>query len=180
MKKILFLFFTVIVLSGCNTVPYKETVSTWKSHEDVASWLDNNFSFSKWRQQEVQQRLKRRGAGGLLARNPETLFHSSSGYCVDAANFAIYHLNMIDPAYNARWVFISNDMGRPHHWVAAFDYNEKLYIMDYGAGPKWNAMKGVHGPYNDLLEYRDYLRTLSLPGMKVGSVYYRDMPGDID
>jgi hypothetical protein len=52
--------------------------------------------------------------------------------------------------------------------------------MDYGTGRKWKEMQGVHGPYNSLDEYRDYLASLSLPNFKVGKVIFRDMPGQED
>ena len=160
---------------------YEETLSEWQSHEDVANWLSNNFTFDKSRQKQIVKRLKEQGASGLLVRNPATLFEGShSGYCADSANFAVTTLNDIDPAYNARWVFIWNDAGRPNHWVTAFDYEDKLYIMDYGTGKKWEAMQGVHGPYNSLDEYKAFLETLDIPRFEVGDVVYRDMPGQVD
>ena len=113
-------------------------------------------------------------------RSPEKLFTQNKGYCTDAANFAISTLNKIDPAYNARWVFIKNAKCRPHHWVTAFDYNGKLYIMDYGAGDGWGAMKGVHDPYDSLSEYGIFLATLNISNFRAGEVRFRDMPGKED
>ena len=142
--KTFFIFFLLTFLTACQTVPYKEAISTWSSHEDVAAWLDNNFTFDHGRSEEVAMRMKRQGgASGLLVRNPEKLYNSGYGYCVDAANFALENLNRINTNYNARWVFISNDLGRPHHWVTAFDYNGKLYIMDYGTGSLWRPIPPV-------------------------------------
>ena len=159
---------------------YEAVVAEWKSYEDVANWLNSNFSFDKRRQKQIAERLKKQGPSGLLVRNPAALYEENHrGYCADAANFAIKTLNKIDPSYNARWVFIWNKKGRPNHWVASFDYNKKLYIMDY-AGKKWEAMQGVHGPYDSLDEYRDYLATLNLPDFEVGEVVFRDMPGQED
>lgn len=163
-----------------NENPYQHAVSSWRSYEDVGDWLKNNFTFDKSRQRKILKRLKSQGPSGLLIRNPEKLYNSSRGYCADAANFSIKTLNIIDPTYNARWVFIWNSKGRPHHWVAAFDYEGKLYIMDYGTGKKWKAMQGVHGPYNSLEEYRELLASLSIPGFEVGDVVFRDMPGKED
>jgi len=168
------------VLTGCKTVPYKETVSKWDSHDDVGKWLQNNFVFDTNRQRTISQRLKNQGPDGLLVRNPRKLYENSTGYCVDSANFALHHLNEIDPEYNARWVFVENALGRPNHWVTAFDYQGKLYVMDYGAGDKWVGMQGTHGPYSNLEEYRDFLASLSLPNFGVGNVYYREMPGQED
>lgn len=160
---------------------YEDAISRWKSHNDIASWLSNNFTFEKSRQKQIAKRLKQQGPSGLLVRKPATLYEDNHrGYCADSANFAITSLNRIDPAYNARWVFIWNDAGSPNHWVAAFDYEGKLYIMDYGAGNKWKAMQGVHGPYSSLDEYKAYLASLDLPNFEVGKVVFRNMPGQED
>jgi hypothetical protein len=171
---------SLLFLTACITATYKETVTEWNSYQDVAKWLNSNFYFDKDRQRTVSQRLKYQGPHGLLARKPEKLFKNSTGYCVDSANFAIKTLNVINPNYNARWVFIKNALGQRHHWVTAFDHNGKLYIMDYGAGNKWGAMKGTHGPYNSLSEYRDFMATLNIPGFKAEDVFFRDMPGEED
>jgi len=159
---------------------YSHAVSSWQSHEDIGKWLQKNFIFDKERQKVIQKRLRAHGPSGLLVRAPEKLFENGKGYCGDSANFAVESLNSIDPEYNARWVFIENARGRPNHWVAAFDHNERLYIMDYGAGDKWQPMEGVHGPYDSLYEYRKFLASLSLPGFEVGKVVFRDMPGQED
>lgn len=163
-----------------NAGSYQDAVADWKSHNDVANWLESNFSFQKSRQKQIGKRLRAKGPSGLLVRNPDKFYKNSSGYCADSANFAITTLNNINPAYNARWVFIWNNAGRPNHWVAAFDYAGRLYIMDYGTGRKWRDMQGVHGPYTSLDEYREFLTSLDMPGFKVGEVTYRDMPGEED
>jgi hypothetical protein len=161
--------------------PYEDAVAGWKSYEEVESWLSRNFTFDKSRQKQIARRLKQQGPSGLLVRNPAVLYESNHrGYCADSANFTIDSLNKIDPAYNARWVFIWNEAGRPNHWVAGFDYKGKLYIMDYGTGKKWKAMQGVHGPYDSLDDYRAYLTSLNLPNFEVGEVVFRDMPGQED
>jgi hypothetical protein len=177
---LLTILLSLFFLGGCASVSYKDATSNWKSHEEVGKWLDNNFIFDKNRSQKITYCLKKQGPAGLLVRNPEKLYKNKRGYCADAAYFSIETLNKIDSAYNARWVFIWNDKGRPHHWVAAFDYKGRLYIMDYGTEMKWAAMQGVHGPYDSLNEYRDFLDSLSISGFKVGSVYFRDMPGTED
>lgn len=156
---------------------YRDSVSTWQSHEDVGRWLEDHFVFDNSRQKTIQRRLKSQGPSGLLVRSPEKLFTEKKGYCADSANFVLNSLNEIDPAYNPRWVFVKNAAGRPNHWVTAFDYEGKLYVMDYGAGKKWKAMNGLHGPYDSLSEYSDFLAALNLKGFKVGDVRYRNMPG---
>ena len=183
MKSILFSIVVVLITysSFATADSYEDAVASWKSHEDVAKWLKNNFSFEKSRQKKIAKRLRQQGSSGLLVRNPAKLYEDNNrGYCADSANFSIQSLNKINPSYNARWVFIWNDAGRPNHWVAAFDYDGKLYIMDYGTGEKWEEMQGVHGPYNSLDEYRNYLASLDLPNFEVGNVEFRDMPGQED
>lgn len=180
MTKHILLLVIGVLLSACQSVPYEQKVSNWKSPTDVAKWLNTNFSFDKDRQRTVIKRLREMGPDGLLYKNPKELYSSGYGYCVDSANFAREQLNRIDPSYNARWVFVENARGRPNHWVTAYHYQGKLYVMDYGAGPHWSAMKGNHGPYNSLDDYRKYLASLSMQGFEVGDVYYRNMPGQED
>lgn len=180
MRNLLTILVALFLLSGCATIHYKDTISSWRSHEDVGKWLDGNFIFDMDRSRTITKRLKAQGPSGLLVKSPEKLYKSGYGYCADAAYFAITNINAIDSNYNARWVFVLNSLGRPHHWVAAFNYRNKLYIMDYGAGPKWSSMNGIHGPYNSLDEYRNFLSSLSIPSFKVGDVYFRNMPGTED
>lgn len=180
-KRILVLSISLVFISGTTSAgSYEEEVSEWKSYEDVANWLENNFSFDRSRQKKVIKRLREDGPEGLLARNPSALYEDSSGYCVDSSNFAISTLNKINPAYNARWIFIENAKGRPNHWATAFNHEGKLYIMDFGAGKKWDEMNGLHGPYASLDGYRDYLSSLDLPRFELGDVYFREMPGEED
>lgn len=159
---------------------YEDTVSKWSSYKDVADWLDDNFRFDKVRQKVIQKRLRSQGPDGLLIRNPATLYDDKKGYCADSAYFALDALARIDPAYNPRWVFVENAMGKPHHWVTGFTVDGKIYIMDYGTGDKWRPMMGVHGPYDSLDGYRDFLASLSVPKFSVGDVWWRDMPGQVD
>lgn len=187
MKKLCFLLSSLVLLIACSTMDYQkpamsyqETVSKWNSYQDVGEWLDRHFYFDYGRQQDIQTRLRREGPSGLVVRNHRRFFKNSSGYCADAANFAIKALNEINPRYNARWVFVLNLRGQPHHWVTAFTHDGKLYIMDYGASQHWIKMRGIHGPYDSLSEYLGFLESLSIPGFEAGSVYYRDMPGQED
>ena len=185
MKKIIIMFVSVgIALASLVDVAvansYEDAVSEWESHADVARWLEQHFEFDKDRQRTIGKRLKSQGPAGLLVRNPSKFYGNSRGYCADSANFAIDALNEIDFDYNARWVFIKNSRGRPNHWVTAFDYEGKLYVMDYGTGEKWRAMQGLHGPYDSLSEYSSFLESLDMPGFGVAQVRFRSMPGEED
>jgi hypothetical protein len=159
---------------------YEETVSGWRSYEDVADWLNGNFEFDKKRQKVIRKRLQSQGPDGLLIRDPAALFSGPRGYCGDAANFARDALGRINPAYDPRWVFIDNSKPGANHWVTGFTVDGKLYIMDYGTGKKWQAMMGVHGPYDSLDDYAGYLRSLDIKGFGVGEVRWREMPGQVD
>lgn len=156
-------------------------VAGWTSHRDVAQWLEANFAFDSSRLDTILERTKRSGPGGLLARSPAGTFESKRGYCTDAAAFAIGALNRIDPAHDAKYVFIRNQYGQPHHWVAAYKVDGKIMVMDYGAGPEWASMKGVHGPYESLDQYADFLRGLSIKNFAPASVEWRKVfPGQED
>ena len=159
---------------------FDNTIDSWGSYKDVGNWLNDNFKFDKQRQKFIKSRLKTQGPDGLLIRDPQKTFNNSTGYCADSAHFAREAINYINPEYNAQWVFIKNKANGPNHWVTGFYVDDKLYIMDYGTGPKLKAMKGIHGPYQSLNEYKDYLISLNLHGFEVSKVYWRDMPGTVD
>jgi hypothetical protein len=145
---------------------YEETVAQWTSYKDVAKWFDKYFTFDN-------ERAKYAIRGEAVeVRTPEQTFKLRSGVCHDAAVFARDTLNRIDPNYDAKIVRIINLEGPPQHTVAAFTMDGKLYIMDYGAGNKWRAMKGIHGPYDSLQGYWEFLSSLHLPKFKVGRVFY--------
>ena len=152
MNKLYFLL--IILLVGCSTLSYQDRVRSWDSHEDVARWMQTNFRWDK----------------GFSKRTPKEVYKYRSGDCLDGTNFAVATLNLINPQYHARPVYITNALGPPHHWVAAFDYNGKLYIMDYSQGYLWAAMRGTHGPYNSLIEYRKFLDTLPIPKFRVAAM----------
>ena len=159
---------------------YEKTISSWKSYKDVGNWLENNFSFDKSRQKTIRKRLREDGPSGLLVKNPEKIFENREGYCGDSAHFARETLNTIDPEYNAQWVFIKNNGKGANHWVTGFYVDDKLYIMDYGTGKKWEDMQGIHGPYKSLDEYKEFLSSLDIPGFEVADVRWREMPGEED
>jgi hypothetical protein len=99
----------------------------------------------------------------VLTRKAATLFSKHSGYCRDAASLAKDALSRINPEYQAKYVFIKNKFGQPNHWVTGFTANGKLFIMDYGAGPEWRVMIGVHGPYDSLDDYSSVRLTYKFP-----------------
>lgn len=182
--RLLVLFwFALVQASGAfaQDKDYEAAVSSWTSHEDVARWLEGNFVFDPGRLNVVLNRTRSSGPAGLLARKPSGTYEQKSGYCTDSANFARQALNAINPAYKAQFVFIKNQYGQPHHWVTGFVVNEKIMVMDYGAGPEWKAMKGVHGPYDSLEQYAEYLRSLNIKRFAPELVEWRSsFPGQED
>jgi hypothetical protein len=143
---------------------YYATVAKWASYKDVYSWLENNFTYDYERKGRYKEPL-----------SPAEMFNLKKGACFDSANFVIDALNRINPKYGARSVFIKNKLGPPHHWVTAFTMDGKLFIMDYGTGEHWEAMKGIHGPYQSLSDYQDFLFSLRVKGFSVEDVMYRNI-----
>lgn len=184
---VLLMVFTVFCLNAEEAKgeksEYIETVNQWTSYEDVANWLKENYSFSRGRQKIISRNigrlLRQLGPEGAwstsgMIQSPDETFRLRKGHCKDAALFAIDALNRINPEYNARFVFIRNRKGQPHHWVTGFKMNGKLYIMDYGAGPKWSSMNGLHGPYSTLDEYEGFLSSLDIWGFAPAWVEWKD------
>lgn len=177
----LLLFLTLFFLSATAATAadnkYETELLEWKSHEDVASWIKANFVFDKGRQAQAIAQLKASGPQDVLTRKPETLFERRNGYCRDAAGFSRDALNRINADHQARYIFIKNRQGPPNHWVTGFKVSGKLYVIDYGAGKPWAAMEGLHGPYDSLENYKDFLSSLSIKGFAPESVSWRDIPG---
>ena len=177
----LFVFFSFVAgASAGQNQQYEEAVKKWSSHEDVAAWLKSNFVFDTQRQQQVQMVLKEKGPAEVPTRKAENLFIQKSGYCRDSASFAKDALNKIDAKYNARYLFIRNGAGNTNHWVTGFTVNNKIFVIDFGAGPHWSAMNGVHGPYDSLDEYKAFLSSLAIKRFTPQAVFWRDIPGQED
>lgn len=159
---------------------YDAALRNWKNYQDVGKWLEKNFSFDPARLQLMLGRVRPQGPTGLLARSPAKTFEMKRGYCTDSAKLAIDALNTIDPAYDAQYVFIKNKAGPAQHWVTGFKVDGKIMVMDYGASPEWWRMLGIHGPYESLDQYRDFLASLNVKGFSVDFVEWRKMPGQED
>jgi hypothetical protein len=126
---------------------YDETVSGWKSYEDLVKWMENDFSFDKERYEKFEGTLP-------VPRTPEETFQLKSGIYIDAARFLKETLNRINPSYKPQIVIL---IIRPHgfnHYVCSFRKDGKLFILDYGT--PYKEATGVHGPYSSLEEYKEF------------------------
>jgi hypothetical protein len=165
--KFLPIFF--LILFACATAPtktYEETVSQWKSYEDVAKWMSWHFTYDMARLKESSFFTGR----PLKRRSPDETFKLKSGVCVDAAFFAKITLNLIDPSYEAKVVFIDNGPYDVSHFVCSFEKDGKLFIMDYGTS--YRTMVGVHGPFNTLDEYKKFYERYHPKVKHVQSIRY--------
>lgn len=182
-KFVLMLFMLPVLFCAAETRAesgYDAALQSWKDYRDVATWFDDNFTYDHNR---LSQMLRQRGQGGAAAlrtREPSKTFEIKSGYCTDAAGFAIAALNRVNPEYKAGYVFIRNGAGNVHHWVAGFHMDGKTYVMDYGQGSDWRMMRGVHGPYESLGEYQSFLAGLNIRNFSPVEVSWKDFPGQVD
>jgi hypothetical protein len=126
---------------------YDETVSEWKSYQDLVKWMENDFSFDKERYEKFEGTLP-------IPRTPEMTFQLKSGIYIDAAMFLKETLNRINPSYKAQIVVL---IIRPYgfnHYVCSFRKDGKLFIMDYGT--PYKEVTGIRGPYSSLEEYNKF------------------------
>ena len=103
---------------------YDETVSGWKSYEDLVKWMENDFSFDKERYEKFEGTLP-------VPRTPEETFQFKSGIYIDAAMFLKETLNRINPSYKAQIVIL---IIRPYgfnHYACSFRKDGEIFIMDY-------------------------------------------------
>jgi hypothetical protein len=188
MKKFIYGLIVIVItlgFTGCaNTKPYPQTLKSWKSYKDVATYMQNNFRFDTSRQAEFAKDLKiykRNNSGDMydftastLSLKPIETYNRGGGMCSDAETLIKDALNKINPDYNAKTIFISNAEGPPHHWVTGFYVDGKLHVMDYGAGSHWREMMGTHGPYNSLNDYGNFLESINAQGFKLDFVRWRN------
>jgi hypothetical protein len=151
----------IILASGSAAAGPKGSAFSYE--ETVAEWFAGSFGYDRAKLLSKRQ----------IPQSPAETFRLKKGVCYDAANFTIDALNRIKPGYNAKVVYIKNRLGPPHHWVAAFTENGKLYILDYGASMKWSRMNGIHGPYESLKDYERFLSSLTIEGFILEYAVYR-------
>ena len=142
----------ISLLFGCAT-SYKQTISQWKSWVDVHTWMASNFVYDFARYNNIL-----RGRESETPRSPSQTFALKSGVCTDGAYFAKETLNRINPEYNAKVVFIwvSTRPGSSHY-VCSFEKDGKIFIMDWATS--YSSMRGYHGPFYSLDEYKTYYET---------------------
>jgi hypothetical protein len=142
---------------------YDETVSEWKSYQDLVKWMENDFSFDKERYEKFEGTLP-------IPRNPEMTFQFKSGIYIDAAMFLKETLNRINPSYQAQIVIL---VIRPYgfnHYACSFKKDGKLFIMDYGT--PYKEITGVHGPYHSLDEYKRFYEEHHPMKVKIEAITY--------
>ncbi|MDP2960957.1 MAG: hypothetical protein Q8N71_05980 [candidate division Zixibacteria bacterium] len=142
---------------------YTETISEWKSYQDIVKWMEKDFTFDAGRY--------KRFVGTLPApRTPKETFQLKSGIYIDAAMFLKETLNRINPSYKAQVVVL---IIRPYgfnHYVCSFKKDGKLFIMDYGT--PYREVTGVHGPYYSLEEYKIFYKKYHPMKREVEGIVY--------
>jgi hypothetical protein len=135
---------------------YDEVLTTWTSYEDVAKWMERNYSYDIPKAKKSMAEYVPGQKLPVLVKSPRQSYEERTGMCFDAANFAKDALNSIDPYYDAQIVYIeSRPYFKPNHIVCSFKKNGQLYIMDYGV-PKKTLRRGVFGPFASLEDYAEF------------------------
>ena len=142
---------------------YAETISEWKSYEDLVKWMERDFSL------EVE-RYKRFKGTLPTPRTPEETFQLKSGIYIDAAEFSKITLNRINPSYKAQTAVILVRPNVFNHYVCAFKRDGKIFILDYGT--PYKEITGVHGPYNSLEEYKKFYEEHHPMKRKIEAITY--------
>ena len=159
-------------ISSAYASDYKTTINGWDSYKDVVQWMKNDWQFDTELARDIANQVSRNGPSATTTKSAEETFNIQSGWCKDSARFSKDTLNHIDPSYKAEYIFIKNKLGPPNHWVTGFRYNSGLYVLDYGAGPHWSEMMGVHGPYDSIDEYGQFLSSISVRNFEFESVVW--------
>jgi hypothetical protein len=142
---------------------YAETISEWKSYEELVKWMEDDFSFD-------EERYKRHEGTLPIPRTSEETFQLKSGIYIDAAFFLKETLRRINPSYDPRIVVLVTRPYGSNHYVCSFQNGGKLFIMDYGT--PYREITGVHGPYNSLEEYKKFYETNHPIKKKIEAITY--------
>jgi hypothetical protein len=126
---------------------YSDTVSEWKSHQDLVRWMEKDFSFDADRFKKFEGTLP-------PPRTPEETFKLKSGIYLDAALFTKETLNRINASYKAKIAVLIIRPYRGNHYICSFQNGGKIFIMDYGT--PFRETTGTHGPYNSLEEVKKF------------------------
>ncbi|MEA1913925.1 MAG: hypothetical protein U9N30_01280 [Campylobacterota bacterium] len=172
MKNIYFVLILLCVGTFAHATQYEDTIKNWETPQDVAQWMKSDWRFDMGIAQSIVHKIKTQGASASVAKSAQETYQSPKGWCKDAANFAKETLNNMDEKYDAGYIFIRNKKGPPHHWVTGFNYQGKLFVMDYGAGKEWADMMGLHGPYDSLDDYSEFLSTIHHRNFKLDYVMW--------
>jgi hypothetical protein len=141
---------------------YDETVSEWKSYQDVVKWMENNFSVD----------IERFGKRSPSPRTPKETFALKSGSDIDAAIFLKETLNRINAFYQAQIAVVIIRPNVFNRYVCSLRKDEKLFIMDYGT--PYKEVTGLHGPFDSIEEYkRFYERRNPTKRVIEGIIYLR-------
>ena len=124
---------------------YSETVSEWKSYQDLVQWMEKEFSFDAGRFKKFDGTLP-------PPRTPEETFRLRSGIYFDAALFAKETLNRINPSYKAKLAVVIIRPYGANHYFCSFQNAGNIFIMDYGT--PYKETTGTHGPYKSLAEVK--------------------------
>ena len=126
---------------------YPETVSGWKSYQDLARWMEKEFSFDAERFKKYQGTLP-------PPRTVEETFKLKSGIYFDAALFSKETLNRINPSYQAKIAVVIIRPYGANHYFCSFKSAGKIVTMDYGTPHRETT--GTHGPYSSLEEVKRF------------------------
>jgi hypothetical protein len=149
MKKIAIIIFVILTfgVSIAFAETYEEWISTCKDYKDVAKWMKKNFLYDNSKLKDCL------GRKGTLCEvySPEITFNKKSGVCFDAAVFAKWSLNRINPDYKAELINLYPGT-YPDHYVTGFYVDGKLFVLDYGL-PFGRNQSGTWGPFENLDNY---------------------------
>ena len=129
---------------------YSETISGWKSYQDLVRWMEKEFSFDAGRYKKFEGTLP-------PPRTPEETFRLRSGIYFDAALFAKETLNRINPSYKAKLAIVIIRPYGANHYFCSFQSGGKIITMDYGT--PYKETTGTRGPYSSLEEVKKIYET---------------------
>ncbi len=142
---------------------YAETISDWKSYQDLVRWMEKDFTFDAERYKKFEGTLP-------VPRTPEETFQLRSGIYIDAVEFSKKTLNQINPSYEPQTAIIIVRPNVFNHYVCAFKKGGDLFVLDYGT--PYKEMTGVHGPYHSLDEYKRFYEQHHPRKRKVEGIRY--------
>jgi len=131
---------------------YEVMIKTWQTVYDVNNWIARNFRYDMQRAMQLASNSDAREKTRIY--NPEELYNTKKGACIDLVRFAYETIKSIDSTIYLKYLIIEfeplqmSDRIFRRHWLVIYRENNHLYLMADTKRPGH-----ISGPYTDISNF---------------------------